>query len=79
MVYFVSPGKKYLKKKLDERSANAGAGANGDAGRAGNGNGRLSRSGSSDSLASRTPVMGMPQDLGKEIDDAMGEFREKRK
>ena len=83
MAFFASPAKKFLKNKMEKRNAAAGVGANGDAGRRGNGNGNLSRSASSDSLASRTPVMGMPQDLEKEFDDAMSEIRafeaEKRK
>ncbi|KAK4044054.1 MBOAT, membrane-bound O-acyltransferase family-domain-containing protein [Parachaetomium inaequale] len=81
MAFFASPAKKFLKNKMEKRNADAGVGVNGDAGRPGNG--RLSRSASSDSLASRTPVMGMPQDLEKEFDDAMSEIRafeaEKRK
>jgi lysophospholipid acyltransferase len=35
----------------------------------------ISRSASSDSLASREPVMGITQDLEREFDDAMSEIR----
>ncbi|KAK4157882.1 MBOAT, membrane-bound O-acyltransferase family-domain-containing protein, partial [Chaetomidium leptoderma] len=66
-VFFASPAKGYLKKEIEKRNAKAGA-VNGDGG-------KLSRSTSSDSLASRTPVMGITQDLEKEFDDAMSEIR----
>jgi lysophospholipid acyltransferase len=70
--FFASPAKGYLKKEIEKRNAKAGV-VNGAAAKAGEG--KLSRSTSSDSLASRTPVMGMPQDLEREFDDAMSEIR----
>lgn len=71
--FFASPAKGYFKKEIEKRNAKAGV-VNGGAGRAGEG--RLSRSTSSESLtSSRTPVMGMPQDLEREFDDAMSEIR----
>jgi lysophospholipid acyltransferase len=64
-VFFASPAKGYLKKEIEKRNAKAGAD-----------DGKLTRSASSDSLASRAPVMGITQDLGRELDDAMSEIRE---
>jgi lysophospholipid acyltransferase len=71
--FFASPARGYLKKEIEKRNAKAGVVAGAAAAKAGEG--KLSRSTSSDSLASRTPVMGMPQDLEKEFDDAMSEIR----
>lgn len=73
MAFFASPATAYLKKEIGKRNAKAGVGANGSAGRGGDG--KISRSASSDSLASQAPVMGITQDLEKEFDDAMGEIR----
>ncbi|KAL2168641.1 hypothetical protein VTG60DRAFT_6985 [Thermothelomyces hinnuleus] len=73
MVFFASPAKATLKKKIEQRNAKAGVSGPGTVGNGGDG--KLSRSTSSDSLASRTPVMGITQDLGKEFDDAMSEIR----
>jgi lysophospholipid acyltransferase len=78
MVLFASPAKLYLKKEIEKRNAKVGivaaGGAKGANGAAAGG-GKLPRSASSDSLASRTPVMGITQDLEKEFDDAMSEIR----
>ncbi|KAL2020263.1 hypothetical protein VTK56DRAFT_8587 [Thermocarpiscus australiensis] len=80
---FASPAaKKNLRRRLEKRGAGAGAGAGAkDKDKDGDeaGSKQLSRSTSSDSLASREPVMGITQDLGKELDDAMSELREMRK
>ncbi|KAK4106567.1 MBOAT-domain-containing protein [Parathielavia hyrcaniae] len=88
MAFFSSPAtKRYFKKEVEKRSgpgkAAGGGGANGAAaGGGGGGDGgdgdadKLGRSVSSDSLASSTPVMGITQDLEKELDDAMSEIRE---
>jgi lysophospholipid acyltransferase len=73
MAFFASPATAYLKKEIGKRNAKAGVGANGNAGRAGDG--KMSRSTSSDSLASQAPVMGITQDLEKEFDDAISEIR----
>ncbi|AEO57684.1 hypothetical protein MYCTH_2304133 [Thermothelomyces thermophilus ATCC 42464] len=73
MVFFASPAKTTLKKKIEQRNAKAGVSGPGTV--SNGGDGKLSRSTSSDSLASRTPVMGITQDLGKEFDDAMSEIR----
>jgi lysophospholipid acyltransferase len=79
MVFFASPGKNFVKKELARRDARIlgvdtaaveGGGKEGDRNRV------LSRSASSDSLASsREPVMGISTDLEREFDDAMGELR----
>ncbi len=71
-IFFASPAKGYLKKEIEKRNAKAGI-VNGNAGKGGDG--KLSRSASSDSLASRAPVMGITQDLEREFDDAMSEIR----
>jgi lysophospholipid acyltransferase len=73
MAFFASPATAYLKKEIGKRNAKAGVGANGSAGRGGDG--KISRSTSSDSLASQAPVMGITQDLEKEFDDAISEIR----
>ncbi len=67
--FFASPAKGYLKKEIEKRNAKVGAGSKGP-------DGKLSRSASSDSLASRAPVMGITQDLEREFDDAIAEIRE---
>ncbi|KAL2145974.1 hypothetical protein VTI28DRAFT_5631 [Corynascus sepedonium] len=73
MAFFASPAKVHLKKKIEKRNAKAGVNGNGNTGKGGDD--KLSRSTSSESLASRTPVMGITQDLGKEFNDAMSEIR----
>ncbi|KAL2164513.1 hypothetical protein VTH06DRAFT_3729 [Thermothelomyces fergusii] len=73
MVFFASPAKAALKKKIEQRNAKAGVNGHETVGKGSDG--KLGRSTSSDSPASRTPVMGITQDLGKEFDDAMSEIR----
>lgn len=73
--FFASPAKAYLKRDTEKRNAKAGA-ANGSAAGSSKGDDdKLSRSASTDSLASRTPVMGITPDLEREFDDAMSEIR----
>ena len=66
-VFFMSPAKGYLKKEIEKRNAKAGVVHK---------DGKLSRSASSDSLASREPVMGITSDLEREFEDAIIEIRE---
>lgn len=66
-LFFMSPARGYLKKEIEKRNAKAGVG---------NKDGKLSRSASSDSLASREPVMGITPDLEREFDEAILEIRE---
>ncbi|TLS29319.1 hypothetical protein PpBr36_00530 [Pyricularia pennisetigena] len=66
MAFFASPGKKILRKKIDERNAKV----------AGKGEGRasLQRTSSTDSV-NRMPVMGVSGDPEREVDDAVAEIR----
>ncbi|KAH6624912.1 MBOAT, membrane-bound O-acyltransferase family-domain-containing protein [Chaetomium sp. MPI-SDFR-AT-0129] len=78
MAFFASPAKGFLKKEIEKRNLKAGVAPKGAApasGAAAAKGGKLSRTTSSDSLASQTPVLGVTQDLGKELDDAMSEIR----
>lgn len=88
MVFFASPAtKKFFRNELERKSGGGNVKGkekekNGDGKDVGTkslspvGRGEdMSRSASSDSLASRTPVMGITQDLEREFDDAMTELR----
>ncbi|KAK0711165.1 MBOAT, membrane-bound O-acyltransferase family-domain-containing protein [Lasiosphaeris hirsuta] len=70
MVFFASPAKSQLRRILEQRAAKAGADADGLPKRQG-----LPRSISTDSLTSREPVLGLPQDPQLELDEALTEIR----
>lgn len=80
MAFFASPAaKKHLRARLERRAvaAAAGAGAGGEKKTKDSKKEpavMMSRSTSSESL-SREPVMGISQDPGKELDEAMSELR----
>lgn len=63
LAFFASPAKPALKKKLEERAAAAEKG------------GGLPKSGSTESLNGTEPVYGMPGDVERDWDEAVGEFR----
>lgn len=67
MAIFTSPGKKLLRKKIEDRNSKAG-------GKASDGGPSLQRTSSTDSL-NRMPVMGVIGDPEREVDDAVAEFR----
>lgn len=63
LAFFASPAKPALKKKLEERAAAAEKG------------GGLPKSGSTESLNGTEPLYGMPGDVERDWDEAVGEFR----
>jgi lysophospholipid acyltransferase len=70
MIFFASPAKKQLKKTLEKRSSSA---------KVGEGKEGLQRVSSSESLTGTgAPVLGISQDLEKELDEAFNEVREVR-
>lgn len=73
--FFASPAKPYLRRRIEERAARAGvAPAKGSGGEGGAKREGLSRSVSTDSV-SRVPVLGLPSDAQREIDEAVAEIR----
>ncbi|KAI0603249.1 MBOAT, membrane-bound O-acyltransferase family-domain-containing protein [Biscogniauxia sp. FL1348] len=66
MAFFASPGKAYLRRRLEQRTQEAGA--------------RLVRSASQESLGlgsrGQEPVLGLSADPGRDIDEAIQELRE---
>jgi lysophospholipid acyltransferase len=73
MAFFASPAKKWLKNALEERAARAGVAKKGEERKEGEGLRGVKRAGSTDSL--REPVLGLPSDPQREIDDAINEIR----
>lgn len=61
MAFFASPGKTFLKKKLEARQAHAGV--------------KLTRTASQDSITGREPVLGLSADPQKDLDEAVDEIR----
>ncbi|KAF6831507.1 Lysophospholipid acyltransferase [Colletotrichum musicola] len=61
MVFFASPAKKGLRKRLEDRQPKNGA--------------RLTRTLSQDSISGREPVLGVAADPQREIDEAMEEIK----
>lgn len=61
MVFFASPAKKGLKKRLEDRQPKNGT--------------RLTRTLSQDSISGREPVLGVAADPQREIGEAMEEFK----
>ena len=61
MAFFASPGKAYLKSRLEERQAHAGV--------------KLARTTSQDSIAGQEPVLGLSADPEKDLDEAMETIR----
>ncbi|KAK3357450.1 MBOAT, membrane-bound O-acyltransferase family-domain-containing protein [Lasiosphaeria hispida] len=71
MAFFASPAKPQLQRILEQRAAKASGGsADGVPKRQG-----LPRTISADSLTSREPVLGLPQDPQLELDEAISEIR----
>ena len=61
LVFFASPGKAALKKRLEERQGRASA--------------KLVRSLSTDSLTGQEPILGISKDLGSDVTGVIGELR----
>lgn len=61
MAFFVSPGKQFLRKRLEERQTRAGV--------------KLTRTASQDSVAGREPVLGLSADPQRDIGEAVQEIR----
>lgn len=59
--FFYSPGKMYLKKRLEDRQARAGV--------------KLTRTVSQESIASRAPILGLSTDPQRDLGEAVEEIK----